>query len=98
MPQELAAPAQLLNVELESGIAVKATVVPMLNGAVHVGRHFIPAGLLVTVPEPVPCNWTLRFDWLALAKTAVTDWLEFIAIMQSPVPTQLDWPFQPANV
>ena len=52
-------PLQPANVELESGVAVKATVVPLLKDAEHVLPQLIPDGLLVTVPLPVPLAVTL---------------------------------------
>jgi hypothetical protein len=38
--------------------AVSVTLVPELNIAVQVGAQLIPAGLLVTMPLPVPANCT----------------------------------------
>jgi hypothetical protein len=42
------------NVEPTAGVAVKVTRVPPLNDAEHVPPQLMPAGLLVTVPFPVP--------------------------------------------
>jgi hypothetical protein len=49
-----ASPVQPANVEPADGEAVSATPVPEANDALHVAPQLIPAGLLVTVPEPVP--------------------------------------------
>lgn len=47
-------PLQPPNVEPTAGVAVKVTRVPLLNDAAHVPPQLMPAGLLVTVPFPVP--------------------------------------------
>jgi hypothetical protein len=48
------APDQPPNVELVFAAAVSVTAVPLGKFAVHVVPQLIPAGLLVTVPEPLP--------------------------------------------
>jgi hypothetical protein len=53
-PAPLQAPLQPANVELESGLAVKLTTVPLAKLAEHVVPQEIPAGELATVPVPVP--------------------------------------------
>ena len=47
-------PLQPLNVEPVAGAAVRVMAVPLANAAEHVVPQEIPAGLLVTVPVPVP--------------------------------------------
>jgi hypothetical protein len=47
-------PLQPLNVAPAAGAAVKVTAVPLANPAEHVAPQEMPAGLLVTVPLPVP--------------------------------------------
>lgn len=42
------------------GVAVSVTTVPDLYGAVQVDPQEIPAGLLVTVPLPVPFFVTVK--------------------------------------
>ena len=54
------APDQPEKVELASGVAVKVTEVPWLNDAEQAVPQLIPAGLLVTVPAPVPVLVTER--------------------------------------
>jgi hypothetical protein len=43
-----------VNVEPVAGVAVNVTAAPVVKDAEHVVPHAIPAGLLVTVPVPVP--------------------------------------------
>jgi hypothetical protein len=47
------APDQPENESLEAGAAVRVTEVPALNDALQLCPQLIPAGALVTVPEPV---------------------------------------------
>ena len=47
-------PVQPLKTDPESAIAVSVTSVPAPNAAAHPPPQLIPAGLLVTVPPPVP--------------------------------------------
>ena len=51
-------PLQPVKVEPAAGVAVKVAAVPLANAAEHVAPHEIPAGLLVTVPVPVPLGLT----------------------------------------
>jgi hypothetical protein len=41
------------------GVAVRVTAVPLLNDAEHVVPQLIPAGALVTVPDPAPARLTV---------------------------------------
>jgi hypothetical protein len=43
-----------------AALKVNFTFVPAANEAEHVGLQLIPAGVLVTVPEPVPATVTVR--------------------------------------
>ena len=54
------APLQLVKVEFAFGVAVSVTVVGWVKLAEHVPTpgQVIPAGLLVTVPPPVPASVT----------------------------------------
>lgn len=52
-------PLQPAKVEPELAAAVKVTCVPEVKSAEHVAPQSIPAGLLVTVPEPLPGFETL---------------------------------------
>ena len=54
------APDHPPNVEPAAGVAVKVTFEPLLKLALHVVPQLIPAGLLVTVPLPVPARVTLK--------------------------------------
>jgi hypothetical protein len=47
------------NVELESGVSVSFTTVPLGKSKPHVVGQLMPAGLLVTVPAPSPVLCTV---------------------------------------
>ena len=55
-------PLQPVNVDPAAGVALNATAAPLVNDAEHVIPHEIPAGLLVTVPVPVPAGDTLSVE------------------------------------
>ena len=59
VPVPVQAPDQPANVEPAFGAAVSVTMVPLVKLALHVAPQSIPAGLLVTVPAPVPALWTV---------------------------------------
>lgn len=56
----------------DKAVAVRLTLVPLLNMAVQVEGQLIPAGLLVTVPEPVTV--TVKVTGCEV-NVADTDWL-----------------------
>ena len=56
----------------------------------------MPAGSLITVPDPVPLLLTLNWYWFKV-KVAVTDLAALIVTTQVPVPVQPS-PLQPVNV
>ena len=47
-------------VEPLASVAVRVTVTPLLNLAEQAGSQLIPAGLVITVPDPVPALLTVR--------------------------------------
>jgi hypothetical protein len=55
------------------GDAVKVTTVLNGNAVEHVAPQLMPAGDVVTVPDPVPAGMTVRVCAGRLAKYAVTD-------------------------
>ena len=57
-----------------AGTAVSFTLVPELKEAVQVGEQLMPAGLLVTVPLPVPANWSVSWN-----VAAAEGWAELAA-------------------
>jgi hypothetical protein len=59
VPVPLHAPDQPANVDPALGAAVSVTEVPAAKLALQVEPQVMPAGLLVTVPEPVPAAVTL---------------------------------------
>ena len=63
--------------------------------AIHVAPQLIPAGVLVTVPAPVPLRTTARITG-EIVKLAVTLSAEFIVSMQDDVPVH--GPDHPVNV
>jgi hypothetical protein len=91
----LQTPLQPAKVEPAAGAAVKVTTVPLENEAEHVAPQEMPAGVLVTVPLPVPDLVTLRGK-VCSAKVAVTERAALIVTVQVPVPVQA--PLQPVNV
>ncbi len=54
LPINVHAPDQPVNIEFESGRAMRVKAVPELKEAEQVFPHEIPAGEEVTVPEPLP--------------------------------------------
>src|SRR5439155_26050177 len=61
-------PLQPVNVDPAAGAAVRETDAPVVKGAEHVAPQEMPAGLLVTVPVPVPDFETVSVE---LADTPV---------------------------
>jgi hypothetical protein len=59
---EQPAPLHPANVVPLFGVAVSVTCDPVVNGAAQVLGHSIPAGLLDTVPVPVPASVTVNTD------------------------------------
>jgi hypothetical protein len=96
VPVPVHAPLQPVNVAPAAGVAVSVTAVPLLKAAEQVDPQLMPAGALVTVPDPAPARLTVRAkDWRP--KLAVTDVAAFIVTVQVPVPEQPP-PVQPVNV
>ncbi len=54
------APVQPVNVEPEVAVAVSVTLVPWLKLALQVAPQLMPAGVVATVPVPVPLRVTVR--------------------------------------
>src|SRR5438093_8049809 len=75
-------------------MALRVTTVPLAKLAVHVAPQVIPAGLLVTVPEPVPAGVTVSEN--VGAKVAVTVVAAESVIVHAPVPLQPP-PLQPVK-
>ena len=89
-------PLQPVNWEAgEDGLAVRVTELPLLKLAEQMLPQLMPAGELVTEPEPVPASVTLTAN-CAGTKFAVTDWAALIVTVQVPAPVQ-PAPLQPAN-
>ena len=89
------APLQPMNAEPAVAVAVRVTIGPSLKNAEQVAPQLIPAGALVTEPDPVPAFVTVSV--CVALKVAVTDWSALIVTTHVPVPEQ-PAPLQPANV
>jgi len=98
VPVPVQSPLQPANVEPVEGVAVSVTELPSAKGAEHVAPQLMPAGLLVTVPVPVPAFETVRVLVVPEpVKVAVTTWSELITTVHVPAPEQPP-PLQPAKV
>ena len=92
-------PLQPTKIDPADGVAVSVTELPVGNEALAALQAFpqlMPAGLLVTVPVPVPALFTVRMEGTAL-NVAVTDLLALITTVHVPVPLH-PLPFQPPKV
>ena len=78
-----------------TGVAVRTTVLPLLKLAEQVAPHVMPAGELLTDPEPVPASVTVIGN-VAVLKFALTDAAPDIVTVQVPVPEHPP-PVQPVN-
>src|SRR5438034_5478563 len=89
-------PLQPLKVEPAAGAAVSVTAVPLVKLAVQVAPQVMPAGLLVTVPAPVPALETVSVK-ACRANAAVTMVAALRVTVQAPGPEQPP-PLQPLKV
>ena len=94
-PVPLHAPPQPVNVVPAAGVAVSVTVLPLAKLALQVPPQLIPAGLLMTVPVPLPVLLIVSVVGAAV-KVAATVCVPFMTTTQGPVPLQA--PPQPAKV
>lgn len=70
---EQPSPVHPVNVDPAVGLAVNVICVPLAKLAEHVVEHMlIPAGLLLTLPLPVPAKVTVSKSLLPVLKVAVT--------------------------
>src|ERR687888_339247 len=95
VPVPVQAPLQPVNVEPAAAVAVSVTVVPSGKEAEQVAPQSIPAGELVTAPEPAPAFVTVSVCMIS-AKSAVTARSWSMVTVQVPVPLQS--PLQPVKV
>jgi hypothetical protein len=77
------------------GVAVSVTCNPVAKLAVQADPQLMPAGLLTTVPVPLPAFVTVKLNAVAV-NVAVADCAEFI-VMVHVLPPQ-DCPPHPENV
>jgi hypothetical protein len=85
VPVPVQAPLHPTNVEFLAAAADSVTLVPLLKLAMQVPGQFIPAGLLVTRPEPVTLTVSEEAN---KPNVAVTELAPFMIIVQLPVPVQ----------
>lgn len=93
VPVPVQAPVQPAKAEPVAGVSVKETTVPLINFALHVPGQLMPAGLLVTVPVPLPAKVTV--SGRTNLKVAVTEFDALIVTEHVPVPEQA--PLQPVK-
>ena len=87
-------PLQPVKTNPAEGVAVSTTGVPELKLVEQVPVvQLIPAGLLVTVPEPATVTLVAKE---AVSKLALTNCTEFIVTVHDPVPVQA--PLHPVKV
>jgi hypothetical protein len=80
---------QPVKVEPAAGVAVKVTSAPLANEAEQVAPQSMPAGVLLTVPLPLPAFVTVSAkDSGCDAKVAVTETAAFIESVQVGMPAQ----------
>jgi hypothetical protein len=89
-------PLQPVKVDPAAAVAVRVTAVPLVNAAEQVAPQEIPAGELLTVPEPAP-DLVTESVRVGRAKVAVTVVEALSVTVQVPVPEQPP-PLQPENV
>lgn len=82
------APDQPANAEPADALAASWTTAPELKLAVQTDPQLIPAGVLTTVPAPLPARDTASETFGAMLKAAVTEpfVLALIVTEQAPVP------------
>jgi hypothetical protein len=89
-------PDQPSNMEPAAGVAVSVTPLPGENEAEQVPGHEIPAGELVTVPEPEPVTDTLSEGDVLPPSTAIpttfTPWLSTMKDWFTPEPLRFALP------
>jgi hypothetical protein len=79
---------QPVNVDPVAGVAVNVTWVPLAKLAEQVGMQLMPAGVLVTVPVPLPASVTVSAKFVVPPpKFAVTVVAAVIVTVHVPVPS-----------
>ena len=93
-----APPDQPVKAEFAAGVSVSVTLDPVLKLALQAVPQLIPAGLLETLPVPVPPRVTIITGalWMTL-KVAVTCWFAVRGTAQVRLVLLLHSPVQPAK-
>src|SRR5204863_4903684 len=87
-------PLQPVKTEVGSGIAVSVTIGQLMSDAWQADLQSMPAGVLVTVPAPVPALETVSVK--TGVKVAVTAVAAVRVTVHVPVPAQVP-PLQPVK-
>jgi hypothetical protein len=97
-PVPVQAPLHPANVDPSEADCASVTCAPLAKLAEQVVGQLIPAGLLVTVPAPLPASLTVSAKlFVPPPKPAVTDVAAVIVTVQVPVPSHVAF-VQPVNV
>jgi hypothetical protein len=84
LPQSL--PVHPAKIELAPAVAVRVTADPVEKPALQLCPQLMPAGLLVTLPEPIPAKVTVSTG--EALKFAITEVFCVTVILHTPVPLQ----------
>jgi hypothetical protein len=90
------APPHPPKVEPAFGVAVRVTFEPAWKAVLHELGQVIPAGVLVTVPVPVPARFTVS-GLVPILNVAVIDCAALMVTEQLPLPEQPP-PLQPKKI
>src|SRR5512146_1816806 len=86
-PVPVQAPLQPVNDDPEAAVWVRVTAVPGANDAEQVVPQLMPAGVLATVPLPLPAKVTRNWGCV-WTKVTETFWLPFMVTEHPALPEQ----------
>ena len=100
LPVPVQAPDQPVKTDCASGVAISVTVLPsptcMLVAVLHEVSHWMPAGVLITVPLPMPALFAVNVYMLSTKLAVTVRLLPLNVTVQGPVPVHA--PDQPVKV